>query len=121
MTDNFTLRQAILDRLGSPEPELPGVMFMGTSSPASMELLAMFDDMCMRDLNNRAVLERAITKLEQIRERDWEAFSRFGAPKRLGTFGSFAPSAPLAWLLGPLRIAEHVPRLSRGTGRARSG
>jgi len=70
MTDNFAIRQEIIDRLGSPEPELPGVMFMGTSTPASDELFELFDDMCMQDLRDREVLERAIAKLEQVRARE---------------------------------------------------
>lgn len=74
MTDNFAIRQEIIDRLGCPEPELPGVQFIGCSSGPSFELLAMFDEMCMQDMNDRRLLERAIAKLEQVRARDFQAF-----------------------------------------------
>jgi hypothetical protein len=74
MTDNFAIRQEILDRLGTPEPELPGVMFMGTGTKWCWELEQMFDDLCMQNVHDRKVLERVITKLEQVRARDYQAF-----------------------------------------------
>ena len=71
---NLAFRQEILERLGAPEPELPGVSFVGTSGPDQWALMELFDDMCMSDVRDRALFERAISTLEGIRERDYQVF-----------------------------------------------
>lgn len=74
MTDNASFRHRILDRLGYPEPELPGVMFITRATPASQELCELFDEMCMVDVHDEAVFERALDVLESVRARDYQAF-----------------------------------------------
>jgi hypothetical protein len=74
-TQNVAIRQEIITRLGSPEPQLPGVEYIGIGTAATYELLQLFDEMCMmRDVGARWVIERAIAKLESVRERDYPAF-----------------------------------------------
>lgn len=78
MTDQLSLRlslrQQIIDRLGCPEPELPGVQYIGTSNRWSDQLCEIFDRMCMSGFDDLDLFERALAKLEQIREHDYGTF-----------------------------------------------
>ena len=71
----LALRELILDRLGCPEPELPGIHYVGYANRDSDAIQALFDEMCMHAMDEcGALVEAAMRLLEQVRERDYATF-----------------------------------------------